>query len=43
MQNRRISQNGKAVVIHDLVKDFCNVTEVYGLNLEIYKNELFGF
>lgn len=32
-----------AIVIHDLVKQFDNITAVNGLNLQVRKGEMFGF
>jgi ABC-2 type transport system ATP-binding protein len=43
MDSKRIAQNGSAIVIHDLVKRFEDVTAVNGLNLEIRTGEMFGF
>ena len=43
MDNNETAQNGKVIVINDLVKQFGDVTAVNGLNLEINKGEMFGF
>jgi len=43
MGNERVMQNGSAIVINDLTKQFDDVTAVNGLNLEIRKGEMFGF
>ena len=43
MVNGREAQNGKVIVINELVKKFDDVTAVNGLNLEVRKGEMFGF
>jgi ABC-type multidrug transport system ATPase subunit len=41
--NGKVTKGEPAIVINDLVKQFDDITAVNGLNLEIYKGEMFGF
>jgi ABC-2 type transport system ATP-binding protein len=41
--NGRAPKGEQVIVINDLVKRFDDITAVNGLNLEIYKGEMFGF
>jgi ABC-2 type transport system ATP-binding protein len=43
VENGAVAQDGSAIVIRDLTKQFDDVTAVNGLNLEICRGEMFGF
>jgi ABC-2 type transport system ATP-binding protein len=42
-ETERTSGTRNAIVIHDLVRQFDDITAVNGLNLEIHAGEMFGF